>query len=147
MRLYNKKFAVNLVKTTQTVSLQRGNYNIKMCFNSSEINIIFSSANTVSFKYTRMFPIQRKVNGVIPGGYVHFVSFISLLYMNSGCLFVLFFTVTYVTTLLQVLTEDVISLVLSLVYKMILKKGQNYDDFFPYSSYFLVSSRRFGKVM
>ena len=138
---------MNLVKTTQTVSLQRGNYNIKMCFNSSEINIIFSSANTVSFKYTRMFPIQRKVNGVIPGGYVHFVSFISLLYMNSGCLFVLFFTVTYVTTLLQVLTEDVISLVLSLVYKMILKKGQNYDDFFPYSSYFLVSSRRFGKVM
>ena len=62
--------------------------------------------------------------------------------MNSDCLFVLFFTVTYVTTLLHLLTEDVISLVLSLV-----KKGQNYDDFFPYSSYHLVSSRRFGKVM
>ena len=67
--------------------------------------------------------------------------------MNSDCLFVLFFTVTYVTTLLQLLTEDVISLVLSLVYEMILKKGQNYDVFSPYSSYLLVSSRRFGKVM
>ena len=40
------------------------------------------------------------------------------------------FTVTYVTTLLNLLTEDVISLVLSLAYEMILKKGQNYDDFF-----------------
>ena len=46
-----------------------------------------------------------------------FCNFISLLYMNSDCLLVLF-TVTYVTTLLQLLTEDVISLVLSLVYEM-----------------------------
>ena len=41
-------FAVNLVRTTKTVSLQRDNYNIKTCLKSSEINIIFSSANTVS---------------------------------------------------------------------------------------------------
>ena len=64
------------------------------------------------------------MNGVIHGGYVHFFSFISFLYMNSDCLFVLCFTVTYVTTLLQLLTEDVLSLVLSLVYEMILKKGR-----------------------
>ena len=57
-------------------------------------------------------------------GYVHCFSFISLLHMNSDCLFVLFFMVTYVTTLLQLLTEDVISLALSLVYEMILKKGR-----------------------
>ena len=37
-----------LIRTTQAVSLQRDNYNIKMCLNSSEISIIFSSANTVS---------------------------------------------------------------------------------------------------
>ena len=37
-----------------------------------------------------MFSIWRKVNdGVIQGGYMHFFLF-SLLYMNSGCLFVLF---------------------------------------------------------
>ena len=68
---------------------------------------------------------------MIHGGYVHFFNFISLLYMNSDCLFVLFFTVTYVTTLLQLLTEDVISLVLSLVYEMILKKGRITIIFFP----------------
>ena len=48
VRLYIKTFAVNLIRTTQTVSLQRDNYNIKMCLNSSEISIIFSSANAVS---------------------------------------------------------------------------------------------------
>ena len=48
MQLYNKTFAVNLIRTTQTFSLQRDNYNIKMCLNSSKISIIFSSANTVS---------------------------------------------------------------------------------------------------
>ena len=55
----------------------------------------------------------------------------------------------YVTTLLQLFTEDVISLVLSLVYEMTLKKkGHNNDEFFfSYSSYLLVSSKRFGKVM
>ena len=47
-RLYNKTFAVNLIRTTQTDSLHRDNYNIKMCLNSSEISIIFSSANTVT---------------------------------------------------------------------------------------------------
>ena len=57
VRLCNKTFAANLIKTTRTVSLQRGSYNIKKCFNSSEINIIFFSANTVYFEYTRMFPI------------------------------------------------------------------------------------------
>ena len=61
---------------------------------------------------------------MIHGGYVHFFNFISLLYMNSDCLFVLCFTVTYITTLLQLLTEDVISLVLSLVYEMILKRAE-----------------------
>ena len=45
---FNKRSAVNLIRTTQTVSLQRDNYNIKICLNSSEINIIFSSANNVS---------------------------------------------------------------------------------------------------
>ena len=48
VRLYYKMFAVNLTRTTQTISLQRDNYNIKMCLNSSEISIFFSSANTVS---------------------------------------------------------------------------------------------------
>ena len=47
VRLYNKPFAVNLKITTQTVLLQRDNYNIKMGLNSSE-RIILSSANTVS---------------------------------------------------------------------------------------------------
>ena len=51
VRLYKKTFAMNLLRTTQTVSLQRDNYNIKMCLNSSEISIIFSSANTVSSIY------------------------------------------------------------------------------------------------
>ena len=55
---------------------------------------------------------------MIHAGYVHFFSLISLLYMNSDGLFVIF-TVIYVTTLLHLLTEDVISLVLSLVYEMI----------------------------
>ena len=51
--------------------------------------------------------------------------------MNSDCLFVLFFYgyIRYNSTTTVVLTEDVISLVLSLVYEMILKKGQNYDLF------------------
>ena len=44
--------------------------------------------------------------------------------MNSNCVFVLFFTVTYVATLLQLLTEDVISLILPLVYEMILKRAE-----------------------
>ena len=48
VRLYNKTFAVNLIRTTKAVSLRRDNYNIKLCLNSSEISIIFSSANTVS---------------------------------------------------------------------------------------------------
>ena len=48
VRFYNKTFAVILIRTTHTVSLQRDNYNIKTCVNSSEISIIFSSANTVS---------------------------------------------------------------------------------------------------
>ena len=48
VRLYNKMFAVNLIRITKTVSLQRDNYNIKMCLNSSEISVIFSSANTGS---------------------------------------------------------------------------------------------------
>ena len=47
VRLYNKTFAVNLIITTQTVSLQWDNYNIKTCLNSSE-RIILSLANTVS---------------------------------------------------------------------------------------------------
>ena len=35
---------------------------------------------------------MRKVNdGVIQGGYMHFFIFILLLYMNSDCLFVLFY--------------------------------------------------------
>ena len=59
-----------------------------------------------------------------------FCTFISLLYMNSDCLPVLFFTVTYVTTLLQLLTEDVISLVLSLVYEMTCKKRAELRSFF-----------------
>ena len=46
--MYNKTFVVNLIRTTQTISLQRDNYNIKMCLNSSEISTIFSSANIVS---------------------------------------------------------------------------------------------------
>ena len=46
--LYNKTFVLNLIRTTQTISLQRDNYNIKMCLNSSEISTIFSSANIVS---------------------------------------------------------------------------------------------------
>ena len=61
VRLYNKMFAVNLIRTTKTVSLQRVNYNIKMCLNSSEISIIYSSANTVSsinlILNTKMFAI------------------------------------------------------------------------------------------
>ena len=60
VRLYSKTFAVNMIISTQTVLLQRDNYNIKICLNSSEIIIIFSSANTVSsvnFQYTRMFSI------------------------------------------------------------------------------------------
>ena len=73
-----------------------------------------------------------------------FCSFISLLYMNSDCLLVLF---TYVTTLLQLLTEDVISLVLSLVYEMNKKTAASRLFFFSYSSYFLVSSRMSGKVI
>ena len=48
VRLYNKTFAVNLIITTQTVLPQGDNYNIKICLNSSEISIIFSSANIVS---------------------------------------------------------------------------------------------------
>ena len=60
---------------------------------------------------------------------MHFFSLISLLYMNSDGLFV-FFTVIYVTTLLHLLTEDVISLVLSLVYEMIYKKGRTTMIFF-----------------
>ena len=48
VRLYHTIFAVNLIKTTLTVSLQRDNYNIKMCLISSEISIIFSSATTVT---------------------------------------------------------------------------------------------------
>ena len=48
VRLYHKTFAANLIITTQKVLLQWDNYNIKMCLNSSEISIIFSSANTVS---------------------------------------------------------------------------------------------------
>ena len=55
-----------------------------------------------------------------------FCNFISLLYMNSDCLLV-----TYVTTLLQLLTVEVISLVLSLVYEMNNQKKkknrQHYD--------------------
>ena len=43
-----QRFVVNLIRTMQTVSLQRDNCNIKMCLNSSEIRTIFSSANTVS---------------------------------------------------------------------------------------------------
>ena len=38
----------NLIKTTQTVSLQRDNHNIEMCLVSSEISILFSSATTVT---------------------------------------------------------------------------------------------------
>ena len=41
-------FAVNLIKTTQTVSLQRDNYNVEMCLISSEISVLFSSATTVT---------------------------------------------------------------------------------------------------
>ena len=48
VRLYNNPFAVGLIRTTQKVSIQRDNYNIKMCLKSSEISIIFSSAHTVS---------------------------------------------------------------------------------------------------
>ena len=48
MRLYYTTFAVNLIKTTQTVSLQRDNYNIEMCLISSEISILLSSATTVT---------------------------------------------------------------------------------------------------
>ena len=45
--------------------------------------------------------------------------------VHEFCLSIcIIFTVTYVTTLLQLLTEDVISFVLSLVYEMILKKGR-----------------------
>ena len=40
VRLHNKMFAVNLIRTTKTVSLQRDNYNIKMCLNLSETSII-----------------------------------------------------------------------------------------------------------
>ena len=47
LQLYSKTFAVNLIRANQTVSLQRDN-NIKVCINSSEISIIFSSAKTVS---------------------------------------------------------------------------------------------------
>ena len=43
-----KRFTVNLIRTTQAVSLQRDNYNVKLYLNSSEISIIFSSANAVS---------------------------------------------------------------------------------------------------
>ena len=48
MRLYYTTFAVNLIKTTQTISLQRDNYNIEMCLISTEISILFSSATTVT---------------------------------------------------------------------------------------------------
>ena len=48
VRFYNKTFAVILIRTAQTVSLQPDNYNIKTYLNSSEISIIFSSANTVA---------------------------------------------------------------------------------------------------
>ena len=58
---------------------------------------------------------------MIHGGYVQFFSFISLLYMNSDFSICIIFMATYVTTPLQLLTEDVISIVLSLVYEMILK--------------------------
>ena len=54
-------YTVNMIRITQTVLLQRDNYNIKMCLNSSEISIIFSSANTVTsinlILNTRMFPV------------------------------------------------------------------------------------------
>ena len=48
MRLYYTTFIVNLIKTTQTVSLLRDNYNTEMCLISSEISILFSSATTVT---------------------------------------------------------------------------------------------------
>ena len=48
VRLYYTTFAVNLIKTTRTVSLQRDNHNVEMCLISSEISIIFSSATTVT---------------------------------------------------------------------------------------------------
>ena len=48
MRLYYITFAVNLIKPTQRVSLQRDNYNVELCLISSEISILFSSATTVT---------------------------------------------------------------------------------------------------
>ena len=48
MRLYYTTFAVKVIKTTQTVSLQRDNYSIEMCLISSEISILFSSTTTVT---------------------------------------------------------------------------------------------------
>lgn len=39
---------VKLIRTTQTVSLQRNNYDIEIYLNYSVISIIFSSANTVT---------------------------------------------------------------------------------------------------
>ena len=48
VQLYNKTFAVNLIITSQTVLPQGDNYDIYMCLNSSEISIIFSSANIFS---------------------------------------------------------------------------------------------------
>ena len=57
---------------------------------------------------------------------MHFFIFISLLYTNSDCLSVSFYgyMVTYVTTLLQLLAEDVISLVLPLEHSIDFKKRQ-----------------------
>ena len=57
------------------------------------------------------------MNGLIHGGYMHFFLFQFIVVYEFWLSICIIFTVTYVTFLLQLLTEYVISLVLPLVYR------------------------------